>query len=359
MSPISLLSSPLTIIPNRWYCVLKSRKLRQKPVTIIRFGVKILLFRQRNDNVICFLDRCPHRGVPLSLGNLCKNDEFECPYHGFRFQSDGICTQMPCEGTEARISKKMKVDTFPTKEAHGLIRVWWGASAETLGIKNLPEVPWLPEIPEDNLVSIISSYEWPVATFRAIESNFDVHHTASTHGKGLLRWLKRISYMDSIKAQITEDRIDVIGKMIEPYENKVFSHKNQKNIEPIKFQISFIVPCVSYLRIGTWEIVTLDTPIDENNTWRCVLNFSSSSPIPIAKKLVDCLSYRINYVTTQLWQDLPMVQNQTHPTPDLYEDCLVRADVGVAKYKELRRRLMQEAIEHAEILPSLVRLHLE
>lgn len=355
MLPLSLSSSPVKIIPNRWYCVLESQKLHQKPVAITRFGEKLLLFRQKNGNVACFLDRCPHRGIPLSLGRLCSNDEFECAYHGFRFQSDGICTQMPCEGAKDRISKKMKVDTFPTKEAHGLIWIWWGASVEALGIKNIPEVPWLPEIPEDNLVSIISSYEWPVSTFRAIESNFDVHHTAFTHGKGLLRWLRRISYMDCIKAQVTEDRIDVSGKMSEAYAN---NSKNKKNLEPIEFQIGFIVPCVSYLRIGNWEIVTLDTPIDSNNTWRCVLKFSGSSPVSPAKKLFEWLTHRIDYVTTQLWQDLPMVKNQTHPIPGLYKDCLVRADVGIAKYTALRRRLMQEAILQAENLPPLVRLHL-
>jgi len=359
MSPISLSSSPLTIIPNRWYCVLKSRELRQKPLSIKRFGLKILLFRQSNGNVTCFLDLCPHRGIPLSLGKLCTNDEFECSYHGFRFRSDGICTRMPCEGIEANVPKAMKVRTFPTTEAHGLIWVWWGASVEALGREDLPEVPWLPEIPKDNLVSVMSSYEWPISPLRAVESNFDVHHTASTHGKGLLRWLKRISYMEYINAQIIEDRINVVGKMTEQYENKMLSDKNKKNIEPIEFQIAFIFPCVSYLKIGNWEIVTLDTPIDENNTWRCVLNFSNSSPIPIAKKLLDSLSYRINYLTTQVWQDLAVVKNQAHPTPGFYEDCLVRADVGVAKYNKLRRRLIREARKHPEILPPLVRLRLE
>jgi phenylpropionate dioxygenase-like ring-hydroxylating dioxygenase large terminal subunit len=54
----------------------------------------IVLFRDRLGICHSFLDFCPHRGVPLSMGKLI-NDQIICAYHGWRFASDGSCLEIP------------------------------------------------------------------------------------------------------------------------------------------------------------------------------------------------------------------------------------------------------------------------
>lgn len=41
------------------------------------------------------LDRCSHRGAKLSQGRLIKNGKIECPYHGWTFDSQGQCVNIP------------------------------------------------------------------------------------------------------------------------------------------------------------------------------------------------------------------------------------------------------------------------
>lgn len=53
-----------------------------------------LVLWQGAGGVAAFDDRCPHRGARLSLGRV-HGDQLECPYHGWRFGSDGHCVAIP------------------------------------------------------------------------------------------------------------------------------------------------------------------------------------------------------------------------------------------------------------------------
>ncbi|NMG22481.1 hypothetical protein DP116_24740 [Brasilonema bromeliae SPC951] len=41
----------------------------------------------------------------MALGRVIDGC-IECPYHGFRYASEGHCTLIPCEGKKAKISMK-------------------------------------------------------------------------------------------------------------------------------------------------------------------------------------------------------------------------------------------------------------
>lgn len=45
-------------------------------------GPAIALFRTGNDHVFALLDRCPHKGGPLSQG-IVHGESVTCPLHGF------------------------------------------------------------------------------------------------------------------------------------------------------------------------------------------------------------------------------------------------------------------------------------
>src|SRR5687768_16629783 len=54
----------------------------------------VLLYRKQDGTIAAIENRCPHRGAPLSLGCL-KGDAVQCGYHGFTFDSDGRCIDVP------------------------------------------------------------------------------------------------------------------------------------------------------------------------------------------------------------------------------------------------------------------------
>src|SRR5438309_764297 len=67
-----------------WYPVLLSGQLRTKPVALTLFGDDIVFFRE-GPNVYAWLDRCPHRGIKMSIGKQEFPGTFSCRYHGWTF----------------------------------------------------------------------------------------------------------------------------------------------------------------------------------------------------------------------------------------------------------------------------------
>ncbi len=58
-------------------------------------GEPVLLGRNHGGEVFALRDICPHRGVPLSAGRIKPDNSVECPYHGWRFRKDGVCSAIP------------------------------------------------------------------------------------------------------------------------------------------------------------------------------------------------------------------------------------------------------------------------
>jgi nitrite reductase [NAD(P)H] small subunit len=60
-------------------------------------AVPIALFRTGADKVFALIDRCPHRGGPLSQG-LVAGDRVVCPLHGWTIELSGGQAVAPDEG---------------------------------------------------------------------------------------------------------------------------------------------------------------------------------------------------------------------------------------------------------------------
>ena len=88
-------------------------------------GEPVLLGRMRDGEAFAMRDICPHRGVPLSAGKILSENTVECPYHGWRFRRDGVCSAIPSlvEGQDLD-PEKIRVRNYPVREQDGLIWVY-------------------------------------------------------------------------------------------------------------------------------------------------------------------------------------------------------------------------------------------
>ena len=78
--------------------------------------------------VFALRDICPHRGVPLSAGRIMAENTVECPYHGWRFRKDGVCSAIPSLVPGQDLDpEKIRVRTYPVREQDGLIWVYMAA----------------------------------------------------------------------------------------------------------------------------------------------------------------------------------------------------------------------------------------
>ncbi|MGS0753764.1 nitrite reductase small subunit NirD [Roseateles sp. GG27B] len=70
-------------------------------------GPQVALFRTTDDAVFALLDRCPHKGGPLSQG-IVFGRSVACPLHNWTIALDSGQAQAPDEGCTAKFSVKIE-----------------------------------------------------------------------------------------------------------------------------------------------------------------------------------------------------------------------------------------------------------
>ncbi|CDW93591.1 MULTISPECIES: nitrite reductase small subunit NirD [unclassified Thiomonas] len=70
-------------------------------------GVDIALFRTASDRIYALLDRCPHKGGPLSQG-IVFGESVDCPLHNWTIRLDDGRAQAPDEGCTPAFAVKVE-----------------------------------------------------------------------------------------------------------------------------------------------------------------------------------------------------------------------------------------------------------
>jgi nitrite reductase/ring-hydroxylating ferredoxin subunit len=143
-------------------------------------GEPIVLFRDQAGAARAVLDRCPHRGVALSLGTVVEG-RIACAYHGWRFDGAGRCRHIPSLRPDQPI-KAAPVRSYPTSEQDGYIWLWTGLgepTSEPLPIDEFSRHGWL-----QGATSLACEAILP------IENNLDICHAAFTHPHMHPQWFR-------------------------------------------------------------------------------------------------------------------------------------------------------------------------
>lgn len=84
---------------NRWtaICALAEIPLLGARRVHREHGLPVALFRTADDRVHALLDRCPHRGGPLSQG-IVLADAVACPLHNWTIDLADGCARAPDQG---------------------------------------------------------------------------------------------------------------------------------------------------------------------------------------------------------------------------------------------------------------------
>jgi phenylpropionate dioxygenase-like ring-hydroxylating dioxygenase large terminal subunit len=142
-------------LTDSWYLALPSSELKagaQRRMIIL--GEPVVVGRTPNGDAFALRDVCPHRLVPLSAGRQIEtNGEWalQCPYHGWRFGTDGVCRLMPSLTPDSPYDvSKVKVRRFPVHEAHGAVYLYCSHDPRTDGPPAVapPDFGALPDTPK-------------------------------------------------------------------------------------------------------------------------------------------------------------------------------------------------------------------
>lgn len=168
-----------SILADFWYAVARAEDIGTSPVRSKLLDVELVLFRDVDGRIAVQLDRCPHRHVRLSGGEVIDG-QIECPFHGLRFDGSGQCRHVPALGREAKLPGSYRVQTFPTREKYGLVWTCLGDPARY-------EVPSLPRFDELDPAQITFGpiKDWLISAPRQIENFIDLAHLPFVHAKTL------------------------------------------------------------------------------------------------------------------------------------------------------------------------------
>jgi phthalate 4,5-dioxygenase oxygenase subunit len=95
------------------------------PVRVRLLGEDLVAFRDTDGRVGVIDAHCPHRLASLALG---RNEEcgIRCIYHGWKFDVDGNCVDMPTEPEGYNFRDRMRLRAYPTREAGGMLWTYLG-----------------------------------------------------------------------------------------------------------------------------------------------------------------------------------------------------------------------------------------
>ena len=111
--------------------VMFSRDLVDKPQAVKLMGEQIVVVRH-DGKPYGLVDRCPHRGVPLSYGTVEMPGTVSCRrYHGWSFdlESGNMCAAIT-DGPGSPINNKESVGVYPADERLGLVWIYMAAGDE-------------------------------------------------------------------------------------------------------------------------------------------------------------------------------------------------------------------------------------
>jgi phenylpropionate dioxygenase-like ring-hydroxylating dioxygenase large terminal subunit len=253
------------ILRNLWYLALPSSALKKGKLVGRTIAKERMVFGRDPSGVPYALkDNCPHRGVPLSQGHVLANGNIQCCYHGWEFDSGGVCRNIPALPPDSRADvTKIRAPKYPVVEVSGTVWVYLPAKLSP-HIEVKEPVPDLHLAPEQHLLHV-ESIVLPTNIDHSVIGLIDPAHVTFVHQS----WFWRSAKSLKLKTKNFEP-IPRGWKMVRhaPSANSKGYHVLKGDVST---EIFFDIPGnrLEHIRIGksnkVISITTL-TPIDDNHT---------------------------------------------------------------------------------------------
>jgi phthalate 4,5-dioxygenase oxygenase subunit len=179
------------------------------PVKVRLLCEDLIAFRDSNGKVGLIEAFCPHRRAPFYFG---RNEAcgITCSYHGWKFDVNGDCVDMPTEQPESKMKDRVKLTAYPTVELGGVIWTYMGPK-ETMPAP--PDYEWL-RVPHTHC-HVSKTYQ-ECNYLQALEGGLDTAHSSYAHNNDI-----------TIKTQMRQiDRAPRLDVEPTEYGYSYVSHRN-------------------------------------------------------------------------------------------------------------------------------------
>jgi nitrite reductase/ring-hydroxylating ferredoxin subunit len=202
-------------IPFGWYQVAFPSDLAPGEVTAVEYwGRELVLWRDMGGAFHLQDAFCPHLGAHLAYGGSVDGDLLTCPFHGWKFDGAGACSNIPYS---QRTNRKAHVRTYPVVERNGFILAWYHPFEE----EPKWEIPVIEEIGDPAWSDFYaSSYVIKTIPQEMSENGADPAHFQFVHGTDTIAEVEEYNTVGPCSSMlskqsfvtprgVTEGRIDV------------------------------------------------------------------------------------------------------------------------------------------------------
>jgi len=325
------------VLKNFWYACEFSAAVTNKPKQIVMLNQRFALYRNSQGQVVALKDQCSHRGAAISMGWL-ENDCIRCPYHGWKFQSDGQCIEIPSNGLGTPIPKKAYINSYPVQEKYGFVWLFYGDLPE----KERPPIPPLPEYEDSTMHPIYLEYEMQANYTRVIENALDPAHLYAVHANS---FGAGFAQDPRVEDYVVEDEnwgisAKIIYKNYTKPKDGVFKSFFRPASTQLNAKTSFYLPNITKIEsdFGRGKMINyaIHIPVDDNMTISKRIQFRNFFTYSWADRLFVKFHHKVGL------EDRVVTESQY---PKLVPDTLltevhVPADALTLAYRKLRQKYL-------------------
>ncbi|XP_060085188.1 3-ketosteroid-9-alpha-monooxygenase, oxygenase component-like [Ylistrum balloti] len=166
--------------PRGWFVIGFSNEYQPGDVkSMTYFGHRLVCFRGQSGDLHVIDAYCPHLGMDLGKGKVIE-DTLECPFHSWRFNGQGECTEIPyCQDIPKRAASGSWTTTWLLQEKNGVIFLWFDPEGKAPDF----EIPLLPESESEEWTYWEhSKIHIKTHSREIVENVVDIAHFAPVHG---------------------------------------------------------------------------------------------------------------------------------------------------------------------------------
>lgn len=318
---------------GQWYPVAKSVEIKTtQPYGAKMLGEKIVLWRDGAGKIRCIEDFCPHRGAPLSYGEIHEGN-IGCRYHGVIVDGEGVVKRVPAM-PECALEGRKALKSFHVTEANDAVFVY----APSLEQPEPPELVLPKELQSDAWTGFLCTSIWETNYRYALDNLADPMHGCYLHSESFT--LAYGSKQDLMKLDKTDAgfRIERVGQVGENFDWSEFE------VHPANMFCFLDIPYPPAAGPGGFmRIVGFVLPIDERS---CKVFFWRLREIEgIARE-----SWRFLYrarLETNHWNVLEQDRVMLEGMPDdaRRREMLYQHDLGVSRVRQIVTRAAKAQVE--------------
>lgn len=316
---------------NVWTPVTLSKRLGKKPLPVQVAGEKLVLFRGADGKVNALVDRCPHRGVALSLGKVTADGCLECPFHAWKFDGQGNNLEVPLNPDAKR--ERLFAVRVPARDLGGLL---WVYTAPT------KEEPAEPEVPETltrpGLARTYLEVDWTVHWTRAMENMLDSPHVPYLHRKTIGRFVRPYIKPGSRMEVEWEDM---------PYGGRtrgVLDGNTDREVGHLDFYRPNIMVLHIPMPKQTFRMHAICVPVAQDKTKMIVVGARSFATLSWLNPLFNWSNLRI------VQEDQATVESsQPLEVPPASEEVSVRTDKATLRFRRYYYEVLKDSSARAPV----------